>query len=413
LSLFVFLTLVPSRDRTKVLVLTEGPHDDASDQGRPSEPAPTSRPSAAGEHGGTGASGAPAPVPSRDLGGDHLPQHLVGHIVALVVCSIAIYVVLPSLAKVIDAWPRLSRASPLWLVGAFAAEITSFAFNFSLQRIVLRTKKWFAVVASGLAGNALTNVLPGGDAAGASLQFRMLATAGIDPDTAAGGLTAASLLGVGGLLALPLFTLPAILGGTQVEPGLLHATLIGVAGFALFIVFSTVVLATERPLAEIGRAAQWLWNKVRRPRTRLTGLDLRLLDQRNKIRAVLGQRWVEAVFFVAARLGFDYICLLCVLRAVGSRANPALVLLAYATTNVIALIPITPGGLGIVEASLSGMLVLAGVGAADALIATLGYRLASYWLPLPAGSTAYVLYRHRYGPVRLTSPKQPRAQPGQ
>ena len=56
------------------------------------------------------------------------------------------------------------------------------------------------------------------DAAGASLQFRMSATAGLDPDTAAGGLTAASLLGVGGPLALPLFTLPAILGGSQVQP---------------------------------------------------------------------------------------------------------------------------------------------------------------------------------------------------
>jgi uncharacterized membrane protein YbhN (UPF0104 family) len=55
-----------------------------------------------------------------------------------------------------------------------------------------------------------------------------------------------------------------------------------------------------------------------------------------------------------------------------------------------------------VEAGLSGMLVLAGVSAADALIATLGYRLASYWLPLPAGFVAYTLFRRRYGSVKLT-----------
>jgi hypothetical protein len=57
------------------------------------------------------------------------------------------------------------------------------------------------VVTAGLAGNAVTNSLPGGDAAGAAVQFRMLTTARLDTDTAVGGLTAFSLLGVGCLLA--------------------------------------------------------------------------------------------------------------------------------------------------------------------------------------------------------------------
>ena len=350
---------------------------------------------------------------SNPLGGNRQTRSLVIRIVALGFCGLAIYVVLPSLVKVIDAWPRLARASPIWMIGALIAEIVSFTFAFTLQRLALRTKGWFAVVTSGLAGNALTNVLPAGDAAGASLQYGMLATAGIDTDTAVGGLAAASLLGIGGLLSLPLFTLPAVLGATRVQPGLLHATLIGLAGFCLFIIFSTVALATERPLRRLGLIAQWLWNKLRRPKTPLKGLDTRLLEQRDEIRNALGRQWRRAVFFVAGRLGFDYLCLLCVLRAIGSHARPSLVLLAYATAGVIALIPITPGGLGIVEAGLSGMLVLAGVSAADALIATLGYRLASYWLPLPAGFGAFVLFRRRYGPVQLpdTNHNRPRRRP--
>ena len=72
-------------------------------------------------------------------------------------------------------------------------------------------------------------------------------------------------------------------------------------------------------------------------------------------------------------------------------------LLAYAAANIIELVPVTPGGLGLVEASLGGLLVLAGVHGGDALLATLAYRLASYWLPLCAGLPAYLLYRHRYG----------------
>jgi uncharacterized protein (TIRG00374 family) len=72
------------------------------------------------------------------------------------------------------------------------------------------------------------------------------------------------------------------------------------------------------------------------------------------------------------------------------------VLLAYAAANIIALIPVTPGGLGLVEASLGGTLILAGVHGGDAFLATLAYRLASYWLPLSAGPLAYLLFRRRY-----------------
>jgi uncharacterized membrane protein YbhN (UPF0104 family) len=64
---------------------------------------------------------------------------------------------------------------------------------------------------------------------------------------------------------------------------------------------------------------------------------------------------------------------------------------------LLALIPVTPGGLGFVEAGLTGMLTAAGVGAQQALVSTLAYRVASFWLPLPVGAVAYVLFRRRYG----------------
>jgi hypothetical protein len=75
------------------------------------------------------------------------------------------------------------------------------------------------VVTAGLAGNAVTNSLPGGDAAGAAVQFSMLATAGFDTDTAVGGLTTFSLLGVGGLLALLVLHCPPSWPGCRSAAG--------------------------------------------------------------------------------------------------------------------------------------------------------------------------------------------------
>jgi uncharacterized protein (TIRG00374 family) len=334
---------------------------------------------------------------------------VVKRALAVAVAGASIYLVLPKLIAVLGAWPRLSTLNPAWFAVCLAAELVSFTCNFALQRLALRTKGWFPVVTAGLAGNAVTNSLPGGSAAGAAVQFHMLTTAGFDTDTAVGGLTAFSLLEVGGLLALPIVALPAILAGVPVSRGLVHTALLGIAAFALYAVFGVIVLRTDWPLATVGRAAQRLWNRVTRGhRQPVTGLDQRLLAERDTVRAVLGKNWRLAVVLTVGRLGFDYGCLLAALRATGAEPQPSLVLLAYSAAGIIALFPLTPGGLGIVEASLSGLLILAGVRAGYAVLATLAYRIASYWLPLLAGPAAYLLFRHRYG-----RPVPRRATPGE
>ena len=312
------------------------------------------------------------------------------------VAGIAIYLVFPAITEVLASWPRLSTLNPWWFAAAVAAEIAHFICTFALQRLALRTRAWFPVITSQLAGNAITLIVPGGAAVGAAVQFRMLATSGRDTNSTVGGLAAFSLLGVGGLLALPAFTLPVILLGAPTSRGLVNAAVLGAVAFVAFVALGAVVLAYDAPLRWAGRWVQRLRNWVLRKRPPLEGLDQTLLDQRNDIRAVLGQQWWQALLLSAGRLAFDYLCLLAALQATGSRPRPSLILVAYAVAGVIGMIPITPGGLGIVEASLTGLLVLAGVDSSQAVLATLTYRLASYWLPLCAGPIAYGLFWLRY-----------------
>ena len=198
---------------------------------------------------------------------------IVKRIVALGITALAFYVLLPSISRVVGAWPRLANLSAAWFAGAVIAEVASFACTFALQRIVLRTCGWFAVVAAGLTGNAVTNVFPGGSAVGAAVQFRMLATVGIDTDNAAGGLAASSLLSVGGLLALPVLALPAILGGTQVSQGLDHAALLGLGAFGLFVLCGIAIMVFDRPLSVLGSLVQRILNMIPRRRNKTTDLS--------------------------------------------------------------------------------------------------------------------------------------------
>src|ERR671930_2134651 len=126
-------------------------------------------------------------------------------------------------------------------------------------------------------------------------------------------------------------------------------------------------------------------NRLRRRAAPLTGLPSRLLRERDRILATLGPRWKRALLATTGRWAFDYATLLAALAAVGSHPKPALVLLAFCAGQILAQIPVTPGGLGFVEAGLTAMLGLAGVSAGNAVLATFAYRLFSYWLPLPAG----------------------------
>ena len=101
---------------------------------------------------------------------------------------------------------------------------------------------------------------------------------------------------------------------------------------------------------------------------------------------------VTVVSSVGRALG-DYLALYACLLAVGLRPSPAIVLVAFVAANAAGMIPFTPGGLGFVEAGLSGSLLLAGAQPDQALAAVAIYRLVSCWLPVLAGVAAYTTSR--------------------
>jgi uncharacterized protein (TIRG00374 family) len=320
-------------------------------------------------------------------------RRLVKRGLALVLAAVGLYVVWPSLVEIFSSWPALVSLEPWWLLGMVACEALSFALLWVVLEIALHTDRTALVATTQLASNAFGRVMPGGGAAAGALQYRMLVRGGLKPGAVAAGLTAQQLLSFAVLAAMPLLSLPAIVGGSAVDRGLVRTALVGVAAFVLVLVATTVVLASDRALGAVARAAQWARNTILRKREPLHGLPGRLVEQRNAMVKTIGRNWWLALTAAAGRTFLDYLALLCALSAVGTTPRPGLVLLAYVAAALLGMIPITPGGLGFVEAGLSTMLTLAGVGAADAVLATLAYRLASYWLPIVAGAAAYGGYR--------------------
>jgi hypothetical protein len=230
----------------------------------------------------------------------------------------------------------------------------------------------------------------------------MLVQAGIERGRAVAGLTATNLLTFAIVLAMPILVVPAIIRG-GVHRSLTEATVVGLAGFVVLVAAGVAVLALDAPLRWIGRGVQRIRNALRRGARPLTGLPKRLMRERERLLGTLGTQWKQALLAGAGRWAFDYATLLAALAAVGSHPRPALILLAFCAAQVLAQIPFTPGGLGFVEAGLTAMLALAGVKAGDAVLATLAYRLFSYWLQLPLGLMAAAVHRRRHSRRALAS----------
>ena len=314
----------------------------------------------------------------------------------LAITGVSLYLVAPGLLDVLNSWRDLRTIDLLWFPVMLALMTASLACLWWLQKLALPSAPMSGVIDSQLAGNALSKIAPGGGAVGAALQYKMLVERGVERGRAVTAITAVNLLTFALVLALPVLALPALLTGSTNDQ-LQETGLISLGIFVVLAVVATMLILREDLLRAIGRVVERMLNRIRRRHEPTRTLPDRLVRERDRLTAALGPNRWRALIACTGRWAFDFLILVAALAAVGSYPTPGLVLLAFCAAQVLAQIPVTPGGLGFVEAGLTATLALAGVAAGDAVLATFAYRLMTYWLPLPLGLVGLGLHR-RHSP---------------
>lgn len=208
-----------------------------------------------------------------------------GRLIALFITAIGLYVVWPAILKEAEALPELSAIRPWWFILMAFLEVASVIRVWWLLALSLRTSEWFLLATSQLTGNAVSDLVPGGSVGGGLVQYEMLVTGGLDPATVATGLTTTSVLATAVLLALPIFALPAILGGAPVAENLARAAWLGLAMFVALAAGIAALVVTDRPLMTVGSVVDSIRNRWRRRRGRSGsyGLPGRLRVERQAI----------------------------------------------------------------------------------------------------------------------------------
>jgi uncharacterized protein (TIRG00374 family) len=109
---------------------------------------------------------------------------------------------------------------------------------------------------------------------------------------------------------------------------------------------------------------------------------------------------------------FDAASLWLFLAAYGHRLNPVTLFVAYGIANLLGTLPISPGGLGIIEGVLVPSLVGFGAPRAIAVLAVVSWRLFEFWAPIPIGGLSYLSLRvQRWREDRRPQRSAPAARP--
>jgi uncharacterized protein (TIRG00374 family) len=319
--------------------------------------------------------------------------------VLFVALAAGIFGVLPRLGGLARDAAGLRHARPAFLAAAIAAQAISLGSYALLYRRVLaalgariRIRLAADVI---LATFFVSHLTPFGSATGTLVNASALASEGIAAATTGEAIALTSLMSTVALIVL--------FGTGFVATAGRHVSreYLVIAGIALFVVVAVLaaVLAVGAHPAIAGRAGRWAATVARHVRP---GIDPAKAGQTSSrlaslARTALTGRAAAASFGLAsADLLFDLLSLDLVFLALRYQPGFGPLAVAYAAANIASAIPLTPGGLGVIEVTLVAVTVGFGTPRATAVLAVLGYRIANYWLPLIPGAVAYIRLRlHR------------------
>jgi putative heme transporter len=319
-------------------------------------------------------------------------------VLGIVVVAATFAFVLPRIADYGHVWgvvKGLSWKQVLVLLLATLVNLATFAPPWMAALPGLGFRKAFVVTQ---ASTASTYVAPGGAAVGLALSYGMLRGWGLPAHSVA---LAAALTGIWNqfaLLGFPVIGLALLTLQKEQNAALQTVAVIGLAVFVVTAAGFAVALSTPRLGRLVGNTA-----------TRLVNWGLRILRQgpvgwtgdsfvrfRDEVVDLLRRRWhVLTLATLAGQLAV-FVVLLVSLRVLGVSANEVSFVEAFAAWSLVRLLgslPITPGGLGVVEVGLTGALVGFGGDNAEVVAAVLLYRFLTIVPTLVLGLLAGATWR--------------------
>ena len=303
------------------------------------------------------------------------------------------FFVLPLLPAFRGAVADLRQIDPVLLAAAIGLEFVALYCYTLLTHAALGSDAnrltRFDLFRIQLSTRALGSILPAGSAASNALGFRLITSSGVKKADAGFALATA---GIGSAVILNVLLWVGLVVSIPLRGSSPVYSTAAVAGAVLMGIVGAIVFGLVDDKGRLARVVRYVYDRIGRDGDSAA----ELLDHlRDRIRGLVAERDVlrRVILWGTANWLLDLLALWLFLRAFGGSVSVDGLLVAFGLANVLASIPITPGGLGIVEGVYIPTLVGFGVPAATATVTVLTYRIAQFWLPILVGGVAYASLR--------------------
>lgn len=295
-------------------------------------------------------------------------------------------------------WPAVIALLAVWLLGLF---VHSFVLTAAAPSLSHRRALTLNVT-----GSAVSNVVPLGGAAGVELNRRMMRAWGIDTRTFTGFTFLTNLWDVGSKLLLPVIAVIALAhAGEAVTAPLRLASLVGALAFTGVTAFATMLLLSPRCATVLGHAIEALLRPgLRLVRRRELDVAGALLEIRRECAHLIANGWLRMSLGIGGYVALQGLLLGLCLHLTGAGNTWAEVLAGFAVERMLTIVPITPGGIGIADLGLVGVLLALGGDPAGVTAAAVLYRVFVFAVEIPVGGGTLGLWLLGH---RQTSRRQP------
>lgn len=299
--------------------------------------------------------------------------------------------VLPAFAAL--RWSTALGLVAVWFVGLL---VHTFVLTAAAPRLSHRR-----ALTLNLTGSAVSNVVPLGGAAGVELNRRMMKAWGLDARTFTGFTFLTNLWDVGAKLLLPTVAVVALAhAGIAVTASLRTLSLVSTGAFIGLCAVAALLLLSPRGASLIGGTIERLLRAPLRMlgRDREVAVARYLLEIRDECAHLVARGWLRMSLGISGYLALQAVLLGWCLHLTGVAASWPVVLAGFAVERALTVLPLTPGGIGIADIGLVGMLLALGGDPAAVTAGAVLYRAFVFAVEIPVGGGAlglWVLVRRR------------------
>ena len=334
----------------------------------------------------------------RNTGRSKRTRRIVGTLISLVIVVAIFVYAIPRIADYSAVWATISSLTPVELWSLVGATVFNLVTYWLVNMAALPGLRFAPSAVLTQTTTSVANTLPAGGAVAVGLTYTMLHSWGF------GGQAIALYVGVTGIwniflkLGLPIISLGLLAVTGQANAALVVAALIGLAILAVAVALFALALWKKELARRIGDRLGKIASAVVKPfrMPPFTTWGEQAVAFRKRTIVLVARRWLAITLTtVVSHLALWFVLLLS-LRHVGvseAEVSTLQVFAVFSFGRLLTALPLTPGGLGVVELGYIGGLVAAGGSRPEVVAAVLLFRVLTYGIQIPIGGFTYLIWR--------------------